>query len=314
VFVDSENLRCGWEDMVMLISPEETLACKEQIENACERVESSVCPCYSFSDLAVTEEKISEGEIILDRTNSCIEPNDEEDKFGLFEVESSTSGANAAWEYTNQQTHESSSSLMHTTQDQCFAFGDITQSLELAQVKHCTNLMQKSCRALIPQLAERELQCADDLEYKFKGRNIKTCKDWVALNTEERCRLLDPRTETHVFEHCRYTCSMCTCEDDSNFRWLDDQNKDCNWVKKRITKRCNKGDIADHCISTCSSECCKDNPAFEMWGKTGCGWVDNYGSTSVNSIYKRKQRCKRQRIARNCPETCGKCPSINRRF
>lgn len=305
-----ESYECGSSDWLMSINAAEALSCRELLVGACERVQDGVCPCYSLSDLVLLEHSIRENEIVLNEELSCVEPMVVEPmadntEYGLFEIRS---GVNNGWEYDNSTFPLFSTDSMST----CYGAGDAGNNNKT--IDHCRKLMQDSCEALSKSESKSfdyafEPQCRDDFDFGFKGKQWKTC-DWVASDPDERCKKRDRQTGLFVFEGCRSTCGKCACEDDDTFRVNAEESQNCAWVREGPDTRCKMGGAADHCLSVCSSECCQDNPDFKMGGNTGCDWVDEYGSMTAKGYKKRNKRCRRQHIARNCPQTCGKCPGV----
>ena len=89
--------------------------------------------------------------------------------------------------------------------------------------------------------------CQDSADiFLFKGKNNKNCR-WIGrTKTEARCR------DSAAAEHCPVTCknANCTCFDSDDFM-LGDKRKDCEWVAKKLLKRCDGNLIRSNCPITC---------------------------------------------------------------
>lgn len=330
---DTDNGRgyCRRLDMLFTVDAEQAQVCRQLLEAACERVEINACPCYSLGDLFVKEDDIRNGEVLLDNQQSCSTLEDstnmtDNSTYGLFELipnpDTSPQAAHSEWQYEHEDddddshrrtsiTQSSTTTISLFTTDRnniCYDYrksvGDQTQIINHQQAEHCRNLMRDSCEVVQGNNAIFIPQCRDDNSYHFKGRRQKTCS-WVAEDPEARCRKYDAETNEHVFERCRRTCGKCSCIDDTLFRHKGDRVKSCGWAGLKLNKRCKRGEIADHCLDTCkssihASECCEDDEDFDFFGNFGCAWVNDSDET-------KEELCRRQLIARNCPQTCGKC-------
>merc|ERR1719394_702690 len=91
------------------------------------------------------------------------------------------------------------------------------------------------------------------------------------------------------------------CEDDPDFRYKDDPNKDCNYVAKK-QKLCKKWGVKSKCQATCTDYPC---PCFDAetfdWNGTPKKCL------SLNSEKRKRKFCKKSSVAASCPRSCGTC-------
>merc|ERR1712014_393930 len=114
-------------------------------------------------------------------------------------------------------------------------------------------------------------ECADDPDFFFKKKR-KDC-DWVGKKSS-RCDKKYKKKK--LSKYCPDACGFCDkpdddkpdddkpdddkpdddkCDDDPDFRFDNDENKDCDWVDKKPKSRCDltwKGKkVSDYCPVTC---------------------------------------------------------------
>lgn len=93
--------------------------------------------------------------------------------------------------------------------------------------------------------------CADDGSFRYKKKGDKNCR-WVGKKPGKRCDLKWKKRELRSY--CPEACDECdqeddeegggggggneTCRDDADFRYDNEDSKDCNWVGKKAGKRC----------------------------------------------------------------------------
>jgi len=294
-----------------VLRPAQARVCKQLLDAACNRVENSVCPCYSLGDLFRLEDRIRKDEIDIKEDKTC---DVNHSPYGIFqkgnmlartEIQEGNDGRE--WEY------DSSSFIYAHEGNTCYKEGDMAFLLETnAQRIHCQTLMSDSCQVLKKDSVSKVPKCSDDQEYRFNGKKQKSC-DWVAeKDTYKRCNRKDEKG-MRVFQHCKKTCNKCSCEDDPDFFVGSNKNKNCAWANaKRTKERCKAEGVAENCLYTCSSKCCENKPDFTFFWRgerrSGCDFVDDGGRKSEKSYKKRNQLCRKKHIAGNCPDACQICP------
>lgn len=307
--------KCGRDDSMIALRPAQARVCKEILDAACKRVDDSVCPCYSLKDLFHLEDRIRKDEIDIKKDKTC---DVNHSPYGIFQkgnmmarAEIQEGDDEREWEYDNPA--DSYSFIYALAGNSCYFQGDIAAHLETnAQRMHCQTLMSDSCQVLKKDSVSQLPKCSDDQEYRFNGKNEKSC-GWVAeKDTYKRCNRKD-ENGMRVFQYCKKTCNKCSCEDDPDFFVGSQKHKTCAWANaKRTKKRCKAEGVAENCLHTCSSKCCENKPDFTFYYKnkrrSGCDFVDDGGRKSEESYKKRNELCKRKYIASNCPDACQLCP------
>ena len=147
--------------------------------------------------------------------------------------------------------------------------------------------------------------CFDDPTFRHKGERDKDC-DWVAAKPIQRCDKEWMREDLTVY--CPRACGLCgptpapstapskgpttpptaapvtpaptgcdpdICFDDPDFKHKNDARKDCDWVAKKVSSRCNKVHntkdftVQEMCPEACAfSEYCSDIAASGCVGDT----------------------------------------------
>lgn len=308
----NEKYECSREDTVTTINAKEAHMCHNLLKSTCQTAEERICPCYSMSDLVQAEERILDGNTVIDASKSCVTPTEKYDKYGIYEIGNYD---------TMGRPCDGCTTIMFAVQNEnvCFDGSDIIRTINMSQKNHCYAMMQNMCSDLdiqsSPDMSVTPA-CNDDAEFREEGIEGRDCK-WVSEDSKKRCNKYDDKTGRRVFEFCRMTCDSCACRDDGNFRFNGISNMDCDWVAQDVETRCALHDsIRKNCIATCSSDCCKDNENFNYLGypSLNCEWVsgDSKVSKTVEAsnevLKKRNMRCMMRPFAANCPETCGMCP------
>lgn len=119
-----------------------------------------------------------------------------------------------------------------------------------------------------PVYAEGEV-CEDDESFLFREIDGRDC-DWVGRRPEIRCEREYEGKD--LMEYCPRTCGLCPddeeeaeddddgelldgCVDDSEFRFRNNENRDCEWVGRRRNIRCQRIwdglPLEDYCPATC---------------------------------------------------------------
>jgi hypothetical protein len=278
----TDNYECRESDAAWMIPSSEAKACHNLLLEACDKVKSRICPCYSFADLMKLEKSIENSFVNVDSSKTCLNPT--ENIYGVYKFESNV--PTFALDLENNICMDE----------------DKSSTVTVEQGTHCRDLMDDFCREVnIPSDTDKLSTniCTNDVN------KSETCA-WVASDLRSRCNQIDGTNGKRMFEQCRWTCSKCACEDDVDFRFNNKNFKDCTWARAKGDV-CSKRAIREACRNTCAnpSTCCMDNKDFKLFPsstsakkKFGCKWAK-----------KRKTnfRCKITSIAINCPETCGLC-------
>merc|ERR1711907_291877 len=89
--------------------------------------------------------------------------------------------------------------------------------------------------------------CADDGSFRYRNKSTKNCR-WVGKKAGTRCNLKWKKRELRTY--CPEACGECgdnddgedenneMCRDDTEFRYKNQDLKDCNWVRGKPGKRC----------------------------------------------------------------------------
>lgn len=180
-------------------------------------------------------------------------------------------------------------------------------------------------------LAQIPTECKDDASFKLNGKSSQTCKWASSRKTAKRCRRTNRSDKLKVADYCPLTCKEKCAEyktdsptssptpivdlfcydDDPDYEYKGNSNKNCDWVAANPVKRCKKKDqslkkrLYEFCPSACNLKCqCKDSNNFR-----------------INSKNRKKKKCKqvRPRQCENaktsdgtpysdyCPKKCGTC-------
>lgn len=279
----TDNYECRESDAAWMIPSSKAKACHNLLLEACDKVKSRICPCYSFGDLMKLEKSIENTDINVDSSKTCLDPT--ESIYGVYKFESNV--PTFALDLENNRCMD----------------GDTSSIITAEQSAHCKELMDDFCRQVnIPSDTDKLSTsiCTNDVN------RSETCA-WVASNPSLRCNQIDGATGQRMFEQCRLTCSKCACKDDELFRFNNKDFKDCKWARAKGNV-CSKKAIRLACRDTCAnpSTCCMDNNNFKLFPsstsakkKFGCKWAKkrktNFRCAKITSI------------AMNCPETCGLC-------
>ena len=70
----TDNYECRESDAARMIPSSEAKACHNLLLEACDKVKSRVCPCYSFADLMKLEKSIENSFINVDSSKTCLDP------------------------------------------------------------------------------------------------------------------------------------------------------------------------------------------------------------------------------------------------
>lgn len=146
----------------------------------------------------------------------------------------------------------------------------------------------------------------------FPYNNKKRACAWVARNS---AKTLNKCLKPGVKRHCPNSCDVChedyRCQDSSKKFLVNGIKRSCNWVKSvetKITKRCNKPNVATTCRETCKfcSNDCSDNDSFKFTiyngKKKGCAWLTR---DSLREEKRKDKWC--PKVGQQCEATCGLC-------
>jgi len=286
------------------LNEEQANSCLEVLQDACTNtLRKSVCPCYSHVDIKTLNQRIGDVDMVLDQEKTCNADYSSTAFYGIHEISDVDLSGNSC-----PQCSKVSYAALKTSG--CVVGNDtgapehrflrpIIQTNQF-QSMHCHAMMDDMCSNL--KLSRgADLGCEDDDEYQFRHRDGKNCPWAGEKNKELRCSKMDTvHGGKRVFESCRSTCGYCDCEDNTSFRFNASEDKDCNWVKADAANRCALYGVSDHCKSTCGAKCCRDDLSFQHKGFINCSWAGK-------NPKRKKFRCAKKVVARNCPETCGLC-------
>jgi len=193
--------------------------------------------------------------------------------------------------------------------------------------------------------------CVDDPDFAYKGDSEKKC-DWAGENSK-RCE--KTYQGLPIYAYCPETCDVCSasptaapispteapvegppttpCNDDSDFKFKGDGQKDCDWVGEKPSERCEKEwkqiPLSNYCPETCdicsasptaaptaaiyptetpvasppptATPPCVDDDSFS-WKGNGCEWVAGKPDKRCDKLYKQTTP-----LSVYCPVTCDSC-------
>lgn len=179
-------------------------------------------------------------------------------------------------------------------------------------------------------IADQQANCFDNSDFRYQNDMNRDCS-WVARH-EPRCSLTWEGQE--LLEHCPDACGRChtdndndngddSCIDDPVFQFMNNNEKNCNWVGMNPEKRCSLKwrtiPLAQYCPQMCGgcpsgknnnndsspSSPCEDAQDLQFRDNSnfGCEWVSR----------KIERRCDvywlGKKLKEHCPVSCDACPS-----
>ena len=89
---------------------------------------------------------------------------------------------------------------------------------------------RSSSLSVSPTISSDET-CVDDERFRFNNKDMKDC-NWIYKKQNQGENVCAKTSYgTKVQDACPRACKIC-CADDKTFRFKNQENKDCNWVKK----------------------------------------------------------------------------------
>lgn len=135
----SKNL-CGSEDWLMGdLTAQDAKSCFDLLKDTCEILDDVLCPCFSLGDLELAEDRIVEGELILDEGVSC---NADSTFYGLYQK----SNYNSLGDLCDMCT--TPLLTVNAEQGGCMNGSDIVYKINEIQTLHCLRMMNDACAAL----------------------------------------------------------------------------------------------------------------------------------------------------------------------
>eukprot|EP00537_Pseudo-nitzschia_pungens_P013640 CAMPEP_0172382224 /NCGR_PEP_ID=MMETSP1061-20121228/206_1 /TAXON_ID=37318 /ORGANISM="Pseudo-nitzschia pungens, Strain cf. pungens" /LENGTH=361 /DNA_ID=CAMNT_0013110055 /DNA_START=103 /DNA_END=1184 /DNA_ORIENTATION=- len=166
----------------------------------------------------------------------------------------------------------------------------------------------------IPLRADEIDFCEDDASFRLNGRANRDCSWAGEKRSRIRCHRKDKTTGKKVLHYCPLTCTKkcayprnCEQGDDPDFRYDNDNSKDCSWAAADQNDRCDLTDsttntlVRDSCPASCNLSCsCTDAVSFDFNGvNTNCA--------DINTSQCREKAKKKKKVAHYCPATCNTC-------
>ncbi len=296
---ENEEYYCVRNDMKFHnLSLQEAEACMARLDDVCDNVFPKLC-AFDVTNMEAVKDSASNGELMLDQTNSCKEPSDTEEYLGIY-----TNGGDTV------------AAISFASDKYIYDSGD-PKEIEFPSMQglHCKNLIDTTCSAW-DLTGEIEPLCMDDPDFVLHATLMEEVEDlifgnangpkdceWVASN-KKACATKCRTTGKRVFQACCDTCGYCNCSDSETYRFNGQPGKGCDWIQEDPVTRCTLDGAKENCKTACDAKCCKDNPKFRFEKNEikNCAWA--------RKNWKRKPfRCAKKAVAANCPESCDLCPS-----
>lgn len=238
-----------------IITPEEAQACMDLMTTRCEDDLPQMCQTANLSDVESILTQVKSGEIVLDEERTC---DTTSISYGLY-----AENVNLALASSDGTTHCDTIIQEACSQLDLLLIANENESIEAPVENSCVD---DSSFVLHGNSIAGEIEAAINAITGVSS-TIKNCA-WVAEDSS-RCGALSKGGDfdgKRAFEFCRNTCGTCKCADASNedekcckdnknnFRLMDGELKNCEWVARNATRRsfrCAKKAVAKNCPEAC---------------------------------------------------------------
>ncbi len=316
-------------------------SCQMYIQDTCNMIEMTSCPCYGAEQVLKIKEKIeryNQSGFILDVEKSCRKDSDVNGglPYGIYrkrvqvEIENShghgIGGHGQYVEYTDRIINEppilfdddlkmgiSTRSSPHTGTE-CYDGTDaVRPNLNHLQSTHCTNLIDYICASL--ELPPTRTVPAPTPTAPTAPTPVTPTTPTTPVTPTAPAPAATPASPPTTEIECHR--GRCWDSDEVNYNFRGKEGKTCAHMtrsERRRKRNCRKYDsltdkfLFEHCRKSCGATTCKNDESFFYNGQEGldCDWIGSQNHTEY---------CVDETVAKYCRGVCGtNCCTDNEDF